>query len=147
MLVEESNIEQSLEAALEGHALVLFDGVCNLCNSSVNYIIDRDPTGYFKFAALQSEVVKPLLDRFDLSPDYLDSMVLIVGDRCYRHSDAALHIARRMRRAWPLLYGFIIIPRPIRNLVYRWIARNRYRWFGKRETCRIPTPELRARFL
>jgi predicted DCC family thiol-disulfide oxidoreductase YuxK len=139
--------ESSLETALEGHALVLFDGVCNLCNSSVNFIIDRDPAGYFKFAALQDETVASLLARFDLSTDYLDSVVLLEEGRCYRESTAALRIARRLRGGWPLFYAFIVVPRPVRDVVYGWIARNRYRWFGKRDTCRIPTPELRERFL
>ena len=135
------------EAVMPKHAIVLFDGVCNLCNQTVNFIIDHDPTGHFKFAALQDESVQPLLNRFDLSPDYLDSIVLIQNGRLHRDSAAALRIARRLTGAWPLLYAFLIVPPPIRDGVYRWIARNRYRWFGKRESCRIPTPELASRFL
>lgn len=129
------------------HPIVLFDGVCNLCNHSVNFIIDRDPDGYFKMAALQDEAVQPLLARFGLSSNYLDSIVLIERGTCYRESTAALRIARRLRGRWPLCYAFIVIPRPLRDLVYGWIARNRYRWFGKQDTCRLPTPELRMRFL
>lgn len=147
MSAAEAHIAASLETALEGHALVLFDGVCNLCNSSVNFIIDRDPAGYFKFAALQDEAVAPLLARFDLSSDYLDSIVLVEEGRCYRESTAALRIARRLRGGWPIFYAFIVVPRPVRDVVYGWIARNRYRWFGKRDACRLPTPELRERFL
>ena len=130
-----------------GHALVLFDGVCNLCNASVNFIIDRDPAGYFTFAALQHEAVPPLLAAHDLSDDYLDSVVLLEDGRLYAKSDAALRIARRLNGAWPVLYAFRAVPRPLRDAVYDWVARNRYRWFGKQETCRVPTPELRARFL
>ena len=147
MPAEETLVEVPLEAMLEAHALVLFDGVCNMCNSSVNFIIDRDPNAYFKFAALQDEAVKPLLARYNLSLDYADSVVLIEDGVCYRESTAALRVARRLKGGWPLFYGFMIIPRPLRDIVYGWIARNRYRWFGKRDTCRIPTPELRARFL
>ncbi len=147
MPAEETLTESSLDVVLEGHALVLFDGVCNLCNSSVNFIIDRDPAGYFTFAALQDETVEPLLARFELSNDYLDSIVLVEQGRCYRESTAALRIARRLNGGWPLFYTFLLVPRPLRDLVYGWIARNRYRWFGKRDTCRVPTPELRARFV
>lgn len=147
MNAEEILAESSLEEVQKEHALVLFDGVCNLCNNSVNFIIDRDPGAYFKFAALQDEAVKPLFSRYDLSPEYLDSIVLIEDGQCYRNSTAALRIARRLKGGWPLFYAFIIIPRPFRDLVYGWIARNRYRWFGKRDTCRLPTSELRARFL
>lgn len=130
-----------------GHSLVLFDGVCNLCNSSVNFIIDRDPEGHFKFAALQDESVQPLLSHLGLSTTYLDSIVLVQGEKYYRDSRAALRVARRLSGGWPILFSFIVIPRPIRDAIYRWIAKNRYRWFGKQETCRIPTPELRDRFL
>ncbi len=134
-------------AVPEGHALVLFDGVCNLCNRSVNFIIDHDPAGYFLFAALQAEAAAPLLARYDLSADYQESIVLVEGGRCYRRSDAALRIARRLPGAWRLLYALVVLPRPLRDVLYDWIAANRYRWFGERETCRVPTPELRARFL
>ncbi len=147
MPAEESLVASSLEDVLERHTLVLFDGVCNLCNNSVNFIIDRDPKAFFKFAALQDEAVKPLLTRYALSTDYLDSLVVVEAGQCYRSSTAALRIARRLTGGWPLFYAFIIIPRPVRDVIYNWIARNRYRFFGKRDTCRIPTPELRARFL
>lgn len=131
-------------------ALVLFDGVCNLCNASVNFVIDRDPSGYFKFASLQSEAARGHLARCGPAFTPTDppaSIVLIEGGACYRQSTAALRIARRLRGLWPLLYGFIIVPRPLRDAIYDWIARNRYRWFGRRDTCRIPTPELRDRFV
>lgn len=129
------------------HGIVLFDGVCNLCNGFVNFIIDRDPAGYFKFGALQSEAARPYLQRWKLRPDYMDSVVLIESGRCYRDSTAALRILRRLKGFWPLLYGLIVIPRPLRDAVYRWIARHRYQWFGRRAQCRLPTPDLMARFL
>lgn len=127
---------------------MLFDGVCNLCNGSVNFIIDRDPAARFRFAALQTPAAAELLARHGRIPAATpDSIILIEGDRLYEHSTAALRIARRLRGGWKLLYAFIIVPRPLRDLVYRWIARNRYRWFGRSEACRMPTPELRERFL
>ena len=109
MPAEETLTESSLEASLEGHALVLFDGVCNLCNSSVNFIIDRDRAGYFKFAALQDETVEPLLTPFDLSTETMDSIVLVEEGTCYRESTAALRIARRLNGGWPLFYALIIV--------------------------------------
>ena len=127
--------------------IVLFDGVCNLCNHSVNFIIDRDPRRTIRFASLQSPAGQELLVRFGLPTDQLSSMVLIEGDRTFSRSSAALRIARHMRFPWPLVFALIVIPPPIRNLFYDLLAHNRYRWFGKSETCRIPTPELRERFL
>jgi predicted DCC family thiol-disulfide oxidoreductase YuxK len=130
-----------------GHALVLFDGVCNLCNGSVQFIIDRDPRGYFTFAALQSEAAAPALSRCGRDPEMLDSIVLVEEGRCFTRSTAALRIARRLSGLWPAFYLGIVIPRVLRDMLYDLIARHRYRWFGRTESCRIPTPELRARFL
>ncbi|MBA2671698.1 MAG: DUF393 domain-containing protein [Gemmatimonadetes bacterium] len=132
----------------EPEAVVLFDGVCNLCNASVLFVIDRDPTGYFRFAPLQSREAQRRLDQLGCgAAGDLSSIVLLEGGRCYRRSSAALRIARRLRGLWPLLYGFSVVPAPVRDLVYAWIARNRYRWFGQAAECRIPSPELRSRFL
>lgn len=128
-------------------SVVLFDGVCNLCNSSVNFIMDRDPRFHFYFASLQSEVGQELLEERGWEGASLDSILLVEGKKVYQRSTAALRIARRMGGAWPLLYGFIIIPAFLRDIVYKWIARNRYRWFGKRDTCRLPTPREREHFL
>lgn len=132
-------------------AVILFDGVCNLCNSSINFIIDRDRAGRFKFAALQSPEAAPYVARCDRKAadesDLLQSILLVENGTCYAKSTAALRIARRLDGAWPLLYGFIVIPRFARDFVYDWIARNRYKWFGKQDACRLPTPELRQRFL
>ncbi len=132
---------------LKRHAVVLFDGVCNLCNGSVNFIIDRDPDGYFRFASLQSEEAEAIMRSAGISDETLESIVLVEGGRVFRRSDAVLRIARKLKGPWSALALFTVVPRPIRDRVYDWIARNRYRWFGKRDTCRIPTPELRARFL
>jgi predicted DCC family thiol-disulfide oxidoreductase YuxK len=129
------------------HTIVLFDGVCNLCNAAVNFLIDHDPEGRFKFGALQSEAVEPLLERHGLQADYLDSFILIDDKQVYRRSDAALRIAWRLGGPWRLIYPLLLLPRPLRDAAYNWIAENRYRWFGKQDACRLPTPELKARFI
>ena len=128
-------------------AVILFDGVCNLCNGFVQFIIERDRAGYFRFASLQSEWGRQVLERHTLPTDALDSVVLVRGDRVHVRSGAVLRIARHLGAAWPLLTIFWIVPRPLRDLIYDWVAANRYRWFGKKDECMIPTPELRARFL
>ncbi len=129
------------------HPIVLFDGVCNLCSGSVQFILRRDPAGAFRFASLQSDLGQRLLTERGLDPKALDSVVVVDGDRFYRESDAALRIARDLKGAWKALTVFRLIPRPVRDWAYRLIARNRYSWFGKAETCWLPTPELRGRFL
>lgn len=128
-------------------AIILFDGVCNFCNASVNFLIDRDSEARFRFGALQSEEGLAVLRENGLPTDYFDSIVLIEDGQVWVASDAVLRATKHMPGLWPLLRVFRIIPRPIRDAVYDWIARNRYRWFGKQESCRIPTPEYRARFL
>lgn len=129
------------------NAVVLFDGVCNFCNSSVNFVIDRDKKQYFKFGALQSEEGKEVLLKIGDAEDYLDSIVLVEGEKVYKDSAAALRISRKLSGFWPMMYAFIIVPRPIRDAVYRFIANNRYAWFGKMDSCRIPTPDIRSRFI
>jgi predicted DCC family thiol-disulfide oxidoreductase YuxK len=128
-------------------SLILFDGHCNLCSGSVNWIIDRDPAGRFVFASLQSEPGRRTLERFELDPLRTDSVVLVEGDRAYTRSTAALRIARRLTFPWPVLSLLAVVPAGIRDGVYDVIARHRYRWFGRSETCRMPTPELQARFV
>lgn len=127
--------------------IVLFDGVCNLCSGSVQFLLKRDPEGRFRFAPLQSDAGRRLMAEHGLPVDSLSSVVLIEGGRVWQESAAALRIARHLRGPWKLLRIFAIVPRPLRDLVYRWIARNRYRWFGRTETCWLPTPELEERFL
>lgn len=129
--------------------IVLFDGVCNLCNASVQFIIDRDPRAELRFASLQSGPAAKLFEEHGMkAPEGdPDSILLVEDGKIYERSTAALRIARRMSGLWSVLYAFIVVPRPIRDFVYKIIARNRYRWFGKSEMCRVPTPELRARFL
>ena len=131
-----------------GGGIVLFDGTCNLCNATVGFLIPRDRTGRLRFAPLQSAVGQELLRRHGISaPATPDSVVFIEGERAFTRSDAALAIAGRLDTPWPLLGVFWYVPRPLRDAIYRWIARNRYAWFGRTEACRLPTPELRARFL
>jgi predicted DCC family thiol-disulfide oxidoreductase YuxK len=129
------------------NGVILFDGVCNFCNSSINFVMDRDPSGFFKFGALQSEEGIALLKKAGYQSEYLDSVLLLQDGHVYRDSEAALRITRKMTGLWPLMFGFIIVPRVIRDAVYNWIARNRYRWFGKMDSCRMPTPEIRSRFI
>ena len=127
--------------------IVLFDGVCNLCNSAVDLIVRNDKKGQIKVGALQDVKTQELLKDYHIKQDYLDSIILIRGDEVYYKSRAALEVSRKLRGLWPMLYGFILVPAFIRDPVYDWIARNRYRWFGKKETCRLPTAAERARFL
>lgn len=131
----------------DSYDIVLFDGVCNLCNFAVDLIIRNDKKGRLKVGALQDAKTKELLKEYDINSEYLDSIILIRGDRVFYKSRAALEVTKQLKGLWPLLYGFIIVPNFVRDPVYDWIARNRYRWYGKRDTCRLPTPEERARFL
>ena len=127
--------------------IILFDGVCNFCNSSVNFIIDRDTTNYFKFGALQSDEGQTLLKKHNQSTDSFDTLILIEDDTLYTRSTAALRIAKKLSGLWPLFYVFIIIPKFLRDPIYNLIAKNRYKMFGKKDTCRFPTPQERAKFL
>ena len=128
--------------------IILFDGVCNLCNNSVQRVIRNDKRGIFKFAAMQSPVGQELLSKHGLGGGHVpDSIVYINRGKAYVRSTAVLRTARKMDGAYPLAFSLLIIPRFLRDAVYDLVARNRYRWFGKQETCIIPTPELRSRFL
>jgi len=139
--------------ASSGRAIILFDGVCNLCNGFVNFVIDRDPSGVFRFAALQSNAGQRLVREQGAVPEtggeaaLLQSVMLIENGQVYRRSTAALRIARRLTSPWPLLYAFVVVPEPIRDAVYDWVAAHRYDWFGTRDQCRVPTPALKDRFL
>lgn len=130
-----------------GQKIILFDGICNFCNSSVNFIIDHDKHNRFKFAALQTEAGQELLKKHNLPTEDFDSFILVDGDRYYKKSSAALHTVKDFPGLWKLLYAFITIPPFIRDIFYNILAKNRYKWFGKRDECRMPTPELREKFL
>jgi predicted DCC family thiol-disulfide oxidoreductase YuxK len=127
--------------------ILLFDGVCNLCNASVQWVLLRDKKGVFRFAALQSEAGQAILKKHGLDTETFNSVVLADGDRLFTRSDAPLEVAVRLGGAWRLLGVFKIIPRFIRDGIYDWIARNRYRWFGKQEQCMLPRAEWKGRFL
>jgi predicted DCC family thiol-disulfide oxidoreductase YuxK len=131
----------------EATSIILFDGVCNLCAWSVRFIIERDPANRFQFASLQSGTGQRLLTEHRISRDQMDSFVLIEDGQAYTASTAALHVTRHLGGAWPCLYAGLILPRFIRDPFYRLIAKNRYRWFGKTDSCLIPTPELKSRFI
>nr|WP_205516994.1 thiol-disulfide oxidoreductase DCC family protein [Paenibacillus sp. SYP-B3998] len=128
-------------------SIVLFDGVCNLCNSAVQFILRNDPRGRLHFASLQSPTGQELLQRHHLPTDHLGTFVLIEEGRIYTQSTAALRISRQLRGAWPLTYAAIVVPPVLRNAVYAFIARNRYHWFGQTEHCMLPKPEFKQRFL
>jgi predicted DCC family thiol-disulfide oxidoreductase YuxK len=127
--------------------IILFDGVCNLCNGSVQYVIKHDASKKFRFAALQSDAGQALLKHYGLSSTDFNSFILLQNDKFYIKSTAALLVAKQLSGFVKLLYAFIIIPAFVRNSVYGFIAKNRYKWFGKQESCMMPTADLKSRFL
>jgi len=126
-------------------SVILFDGFCNLCNGSVDFIINRDRNRSFRFVALQSEPGIFLRKKFSL-PDESDSVILWQNGRFYYYSEAALKIAKRLNYPWPVLGIFKFVPLAIRDAIYKWIARNRYKWFGNRQVCRMPVGDERYLF-
>ncbi len=128
-------------------SVILFDGVCNLCNASVQFVIKHDKAARFTFASLQSESGQKLLQQYYLKQTDFNSFVLIENDQAYTKSTAALMVAKRLNGLYKLFYGFIIVPPFIRDAVYNLIAKNRYKWFGKKDSCMIPTPALQSKFL
>lgn len=140
-------------------AVVLFDGVCNFCDGSVNFIIERDRDGYFKFAPLQTETGRALAAKYGLASETavdpakdidvipIDSVILIEDGEVYTHSTAALRIVRRLGGFWSWLYALVVVPKPVRDFFYKLFARYRYRIFGKKDQCMLPSPSVRARFL
>lgn len=127
--------------------ILLFDGVCNLCNGLVQFIIKRDPAGRFRFTALQSEAGQSLLLEAGLDPSALNTVVMFDNGQFYTHSNVPLQIAWRLGGLWRLFFVFKLVPKWIRDRIYDWIASNRYSWFGKKDSCMIPTPELKQRFI
>lgn len=139
-------------------AVVLFDGVCNFCDASVNFVIEHDHAGYFKFAPLQSDAGRKLAAEHGLASESaemeagsdlipIDSVIMVEDGRVYTHSTAALRIVRHLGMPWSLLYAFIVVPKPIRDFFYRLFAKYRYKVFGRKDQCMLPSPEVRARFL
>lgn len=132
---------------MQAPLIILFDGVCNLCNGFVQFVIKRDPHAKFKFGTLQSNKAIELLIPHHINPEELNSVIFIENNKVYTQSDAAIKIAQHLGSAWPLAASLLIIPKFIRNAVYRFIAKNRYRWFGKKMQCMVPSPDLKSRFL
>jgi predicted DCC family thiol-disulfide oxidoreductase YuxK len=134
-------------ASAGGDAIIFFDGICNLCNAFVGFAIRRDSAARFRFAALQSATANELLGGGRVEGLPGGSIVLMEDGRTYRNSTAVLRIARSLRFPWPVAFALTAVPAPLRDWVYRLVARNRYRWFGRRSHCMVPAPELQARFL
>jgi predicted DCC family thiol-disulfide oxidoreductase YuxK len=132
---------------MNNRPVILFDGVCNFCNSAVNFIIKRNTRSNILFAPMQTETGQKLLKQYDQPVEDMQSFIFIENGVAYKQSTAALRVCRHLRRLWPLCYAFIIVPKFIRDGIYNWIARNRYKWFGVRQQCMIPSPEVKARFL
>ena len=127
--------------------VILFDGVCNLCNASVRFIIRRDRKNNFRFASLQSDFARQLFQQLQFDASGIDSVVLYENGKLYVRSTAALKIARSLSGLWFLLYGLIVVPPFIRDAVYDFIAHNRYKWFGKKDFCAMPEPGMKERFI
>ena len=131
----------------EQDSVILFDGVCNLCHRAVRFFIEHDSERHLRFASLQSESGRRILKKLGLSNDYISSVVFVEGENFYLDSTACLRACRHLGFPWCAAKVFLFIPRPIRDLIYKWIARNRYRWFGKKEACPLPCPTDVDRFL
>jgi predicted DCC family thiol-disulfide oxidoreductase YuxK len=132
----------------EDKKIIIFDGVCNLCNSSINYVIDNDNDDHFRFVTLQSDLGLVIQDKLNIDKKSLDSIILYIpNDRYYVRSTAALKIMNDFSGIWKLTQIFYAIPLFIRDYIYNTVAKNRYNWFGKKENCRIPTPKLKKKFL
>jgi len=127
--------------------VILFDGVCNFCDAVVQFVLKRDKKQQIKFAALQSEAGRTLKQQYGLPEDDLRSFLFIENGKLYRRSAAALRMCRYLNGVWPLLYGCMLVPSFIRDGVYDWVAKNRYKWFGQKKECMVPAPEMKARFL
>ncbi|PAD34679.1 thiol-disulfide oxidoreductase DCC family protein [Terribacillus saccharophilus] len=131
---------------MDNKAIILFDGVCNLCNNSVQFIIKHDKAAYFKFASLQSDFGGQLKEAKQI-PGHVDSIILVENGKVYMQSSAILRISRHLNGPWKLAAAALIIPRPLRDGLYRYVAKNRYRWFGRQDQCMLPSPDLKERFL
>lgn len=136
-----------MKEALKHKSILLFDGVCNLCNSSVQFVLKHEKKHKQLFASLQSDIGKEILSQYEIDVTKTDSLVLVENNRAYIKSSAALRLSRKLKGLYPVLYVFIIIPPFIRNAIYDYVARNRYKWFGKTDTCMIPDKNSANRFL
>ena len=132
---------------MQAHPIILFDGICNFCDSAVNFLIRHDKKSRIRFAALQSQTGQQLLEQYNLSTTSFDTFVLIEKGKTYTRSTAALRVCRLLPGGWPIFYGFIIVPAFMRDGLYKLVAQNRYRWFAKKASCMIPDASVRQRFL
>jgi predicted DCC family thiol-disulfide oxidoreductase YuxK len=147
MRIKKGNLPLHMMQVNKDKPILLFDGVCNLCTGSVQFIIRRDPKANIQFASLQSAKGKELLKTYNLPQNELKSLVFIEKGKAYTRSTGALMVTRYLSGAWPLLYSFIIFPAFIRNALYDFVGKNRYKWFGEKNECWVPTPELKKRFI
>lgn len=129
------------------HPIIFFDGECNLCNGAIQFVIKRDTKNIFRFASLQSNFAKDALANFEIDSASMRTFILLKDEKMYTKSTAALRVSKQLSGAWPILYGFMIVPNFIRNGVYDFVSANRYKWFGKRDSCWMPTAELKEKFL
>ena len=132
---------------MQEHPIILFDGICNFCDSAINFLVRHDKKSRIRFAALQSQIGQQLLKQHNLSTTSFDTFVLIEKGKTYTRSTAALRVCRLLPGGWTIFYGFIIVPAFMRDGLYKLVAQNRYRWFGKKASCMIPDASVRQRFL
>jgi predicted DCC family thiol-disulfide oxidoreductase YuxK len=132
---------------VDENPVILFDGLCNFCNGAINFVLKQDKKGIFRFAPLQSEAGRRLLQQYHLPTDEFESFVLIDDGKVYTKSSAALRVMNKLPWYWKEAQIFRVIPTIFRDAIYDFIARNRYKWFGKKDQCMLPTPEMRSRFL
>ena len=132
---------------MEKGSILLFDGHCSLCNAAVDFVLKRNTKKKLLLASIQGTAGQRVLKMYQLPPSYLDTLVLVEQGQLYLGSTAALRVARLLRGGWPLFYALIIIPKGLRDRIYQWIGKNRYKWFGRRASCRMPTASERAHFL
>lgn len=144
--MESSDINLKGRGTTSG-SIILFDGVCNLCNGMVNFVADRDPDLHFKMASLQSKTGQQILERLEMPKEHFETIILVENGTAFTHSSSILRILKKLTGLWPLLSVFLLVPPPIRDGIYKWVSSNRYRWFGKQETCRVPEPGMEQRFL
>ena len=147
MIMHVKEIQMDVHPWVDHQRVIVFDGVCNFCNASVDFVIARDPQKKYKFSTLQSDPGQTILREFKLNTQDFETFLYIEQGQVLTRSTAALRVARGLSGLWTLLYGFIVIPAPIRDTLYKFIARRRYQWMGKRDLCRVPKSSERARFV
>ncbi|MGK0388376.1 MAG: putative DCC family thiol-disulfide oxidoreductase YuxK [Maribacter sp.] len=145
--MEQMGVQQKISENLVEHPVLLFDGVCNFCNQTVQFVIKRDKEGIVHFAPLQSTFGQSQLQKANLATHDLKTLIFIENGQLYTKSSGALKLSKYLGGVWKLAYILIFIPKPIRDFAYDFIAKNRYKWFGKKDECMLPSPEVRGRFI